>query len=73
MNGPPRFALHPDFVIADDGQEHYIGVAQLARLYQLRPGEYTVMDWRRPETCLGRDWDAYVHLYPRSDGKYGRP
>lgn len=69
----PKFALHPDFVIsASDGQEHFIGVSQLARLYQLRPGEYTVIDWRRPSTWLGQP-DGLFHLYPRSDGNYGRP
>lgn len=64
----PKYALHPGHVISKmDGEEHYIGVYQLARLYELDEGEYIV--WK----TLAYRYDDYVHLYPRYDGNYGRP
>lgn len=69
-----KYALHPGFITSErDGDLHYIGVAQLARLYQLRPSEYIVWDRKRPETYQGREWNDYVHLYPSYRGNYGRP
>lgn len=64
----PKYALHPGWVTSKkDGEDHYIGVALLERLYELRSNEYIV--WRD----RGFDAEEYIHLYPRYDGKYGRP
>lgn len=67
---PPKYALHPGVVISrNDGQKHFIGVGALATLYRLRHYEYIVWD----KDKHGRSWDDYVHLYPKTDGNYGRP
>lgn len=69
-----KYALHPGYVTSKtDDDEHYIGIAQLARLYQLRSTEYIVWDDREPHASLRGTWDDYIHLYPRFDGNYGRP
>jgi hypothetical protein len=65
-----RFALHPGLVkSATDGDVHVIGVTALARLYELRPHEY--FEWTKWDDRFNRG--SYIHLYPRKDGKYGRP
>ena len=67
----PRYALHPGFVrSAGDGQEHYVGVHDLARLYRLRQGEYVRWDDQDPSSYLGRDPRAFAHLWPDSSGRY---
>jgi hypothetical protein len=67
----PRYALHGGSVIsANDGEEHYISPTQLIQLYRLKPGEYCL--WI-PSNSLGRVWEDYIHLYPRTDGNYHRP
>src|SRR5262249_51530493 len=45
----------------------------LARLYELKPGEWILWDSAVPDTFRGRNWDDYVHLYPSPRGSYGRP
>lgn len=65
----PRFLVCPGMVRAQhDGDWHYVGVAELVRLYELRPGEYLVDDGR-----LGVFSDDLLVLAPRYDGNYGRP
>jgi hypothetical protein len=65
-----KFALHPGYInSANDNQLHYIGIKQLERLYELKQGEYIV--WN--DHLKGHVWGDYLHLYPRYDGKYGRP
>lgn len=67
----PKYAIHPGWIRSQaDGDEHYIGIGQLVRLYKLEPGEYCV--WVSPFN-LGRVYTDYVHLFPRDDGNYGRP
>lgn len=62
----PKYAIHPGYVVSvHDSDLHYIGIAQLARLYNLGPGEYIVWDSQHPETFLGRNWYDYTHLYPQ--------
>lgn len=68
---PIKYALHPGEVISEnDGDKHYISCAQLAKLYRLDPDEY--IEWH-DIISRGRIWNDYVHLYPKSNGKYGRP
>lgn len=73
----PRFALHPGPVTSqNDGDEQYVTVGQLAKLYQLAFNEYIV--WRPHLNYPGvdaynRPYEDFIHLYPRHDGQYGRP
>ncbi len=67
----PKYAIHSGYVISkNDGQEHFVGARKLVSLYKLRPDEYCVWD---VNNIHGRVWEDYIHLYPRYDGKYGRP
>lgn len=68
------YAVHPGKVrSAADGQEHYVGAAELVRLYELKSGEYIVWDDTRVEMWKGRVWGDYLHLHPSPTGRYGRP
>lgn len=68
----PRYAVHGGFVTSiNDGDEHYIGPMRVVQLYKLKPGEYCV--WQEAALNLGRVWEDYIHLYPRTDGNYHRP
>lgn len=53
-----------------DGDVHYVGVAALVRLYQLRPGEWRAHG-RRDYLYADNPHERYLH--PREDGCYGRP
>lgn len=62
-----KFVVCPGKVKSvNDGDWHYVGVAALVRLYELRPDEYVVAGRARGHQGL-------VPLYPRRDGNYGRP
>jgi len=68
MSDKPRVVVVPGTVRSqNDGDHHFIGVAQLVRLYELREGEYEIYrnHIRYPEETL--------FLYPRFDGNYERP
>lgn len=67
-----KFALHPGKIISRfDGQMHHITGTQLAELYQLRRDEYVI--WQNtPEFEKGRNYKDYIHLYPNTQGDYGR-
>jgi hypothetical protein len=66
-----KYAIHPGWIRSkSDGDEHYVGIAQLASLYELSPSEYVV--WTDHDN-RGRTWRDYVHLYPSYEGNYGRP
>ncbi len=68
------YALHPGYIYSrKDGDRHFIGMSQLVDLYQLRHDEVVVWDSERPETFLAKNWDDYIHLFPREDGKYELP
>ncbi len=64
-----RYVLHPGYVTSrNDGQRHYVGIAQLAKLYGL--------DIRAPNVAIAYglrsldDLPDDVHLYPRYNGDY---
>jgi len=64
-----RYVLHPGYVTSrNDGQRHYIGITQLARLYGLdiRAPNVVIDDGRPGLSALPDD----VHLYPRYNGNY---
>lgn len=61
-----KYILCPEYVVSQsDGDLHYIGTAQLARLYGLRPHE-----WIDGSDLRGRDTTGMIHLHPRTDGNY---
>ena len=68
---PPRVVLHPGFIFSShDGQRHYIGTGELARLYRLRASDDVVVsDPSHRRQPKGDD----IHLYPSYDGSYRRP
>ncbi len=69
-----KYALHPGVIISkSDGEEHYIPASRLAQLYEVDGHDCIVWDSQRPETFLGRKEENYIHLYPRTDGKYALP
>ena len=68
------FALHPGYIYSrKDGDRHFIGMRKLVDLYQLRHDEVVEWDSENPYTFLGKNWDDYIHLFPREDGKYELP
>ncbi len=73
-----KYAVHPGFVTSrTDGDEHYMGALELVRLYQLKQGEYVVVNrdkWGEL-TIASRalNTEGMHNLYPRYDGHYGRP
>ena len=67
----PRFLLVPGYVRSvNDGDRHYVGIMALARLYELRPSEWVAYREGVPMDAQRRGLEP---LYPRRDGKYGRP
>ena len=70
-----KYVICPGRVVSKtDGQEHYVTGQQLARLYQLAPHEYHVVH-RGVSGDTIRQWEeqGLMFLWPRFDGKYGRP
>lgn len=61
-----RFALFPGHVVSQrDGDRHYIGGVQLARLYGLNPAECVVV------YDLEQDYDrSLLPLHPLPSGRY---
>lgn len=63
------FCLMPGPVrSANDGDWHRVGAPELARLYELEPGEWRVHDLRTADSCM-----HLRHLSPSLMGRYGRP
>lgn len=69
-----KYAIYPGYAQSkNDGDIHYIGVAQLVKLYQVHISECIIIDSSRPETYEG--WTdeflkSLIHLRPRYDGRY---
>ncbi len=62
-----KYALHPNIVRSqNDGDQHHIGAAALARLYGVPLGECVVWGDRNE----GRNHDDFIHLYPNRNGNY---
>lgn len=65
-----KYALHPRIIRSTvDNKIHYIGYIELIQLYNLDHEECIMWD-NRPETTKGRNFNDYVHLYPKMDGNY---
>lgn len=64
-----KYALHPGEVTSqNDGNRHYVGAFELARLYQVPMDECLTIN---PARQFGLRTDKLIHLYPRMDGRYG--
>lgn len=65
-----KYAIHEGFVTSrSDGQQHFITYSRLCELYGLNPKE--TVNWVKDGR--GLDYDGYLHLFPRYDGKYELP
>ncbi len=65
------YAVHAGHVRSrTDGDRHFVSAQRLARLYELRPGEWFA--WTET-SAQGRIWEDYRHLFPDFYGRYGRP
>lgn len=66
-----KYVLHGGYVISRyDGQRHYVGPVQLARLYGLNLRDCALIRSEMPGSQYPPD---AVHLYPRNDGDYRLP
>lgn len=64
-----RYVLHPGYIRSKhDGDEHYIGVFDLVRLYKVDPRK--CVDSSKPGLT---EQPGDVHLHPRYDGDYSLP
>lgn len=63
-----KYVLCPGHVMSADGDEHYIGVGQLIRLYGVSSIDCIV--WRDD---MERYYDGLIRLCPRHDGNYTIP
>lgn len=62
-----KYVLHGGYVISRyDGQRHYVGPVQLARLYGLNLRDCALIRSEMPGSQYPPD---AVHLYPRNDGE----
>jgi hypothetical protein len=66
--------IHPGYVQAQDGDEHYIASQQLRKLYGVQPDDdVLVFEKHNPthqQEYLERHGIEMIHLYPRGDGQY---
>jgi hypothetical protein len=67
---PYKYAIHPGYVIASDGDKHFIGYRQLINLYGVNPAE--CFEWN-DSARLGKRWEDYIHLHPSESGNYNLP
>lgn len=68
-----KYLLAPGWVAsARDGQRHFVGVPDLIRLYNLKPGTYrTLGDHPDRATAVARaERNGLVVLHPRADDDY---
>ena len=66
-----KYLVCPGFVIASDGDKHWINPAQLMSLYGVDE-----KDCAFQRSCAGRyprEWDNLVRLVPQSSGNYSIP
>lgn len=66
-----KYLLCPGYVISqNDGDRHFIGADELARLYGVPMSECSIFDER---IQMIRNTDGLIQLHPRSNGDYTRP
>lgn len=66
-----KYVLHPDHVIARDGDMHFISFKQLIQLYGLERSDCYNNDTLGDTSCM--KLEECIHLYPREDGNYNLP
>ena len=67
-----KYALHPGYVFSkNDGDRHYIGGPELARLYGVELDECITI--RRHHSYIISGASRYIHLYPDYNGHYKLP
>ena len=64
-----KYALHPGYVIASDGDKHYISAGMLRDLYGLNKSHEWVV-WDERESYIGGNRKGCEHLYPKTNGAY---
>lgn len=69
-----RYVLCPGIVTSkSDGQRHYVGPAQLARLYGVPFSECVIFPQEYAQVRGWLDPPGAVYLRPRYDGDYSLP
>ena len=64
-----KYAIYPGWIISrTDGERHFIGYAELIRLYMLSARD--CFNAQRPEAMKGRDSSQIKEIFPRYDGHY---
>lgn len=64
-----KYMLHPGWVISiTDGDRHYISAQQLCSLYEVSLSECVI--YKGDIGYSMTDWKKFIHLRPRSNGKY---
>ena len=71
---PKRYLLCPgDVMSKTDGQYHYVGAHELARLYGVRLDQCEVRPHREIARFGWRPHPGLIELHPRYDGNYSLP
>lgn len=66
-----KYALHPQIIHNTiDNKVYYIGYIELIKLYNLDSNDCILWDDNRPEMVKDRNFNDYIHLYPKQDGNY---
>ena len=65
-----KYALHPQIIHSIDNKVLHVGYIELIKLYKLDPQDCILWDKNRPEMVRGRNFDDYIHLYPKINGNY---
>lgn len=70
MSVKKKYAIHPGRVVSKrGGARHFIGYDALIALYEVPLDECICWDDNEPRTFNGRDYSAYIHLYPQYDSE----
>lgn len=64
-----RWIVLGDYIVAKDGDVHYVSAQRLCELYGLDRAECIMGDITRPDSLRGLPKDL-PRFYPRRDGKY---
>lgn len=64
-----KYLVIGGYVIASDGDKHYINPIQLCLLYGLDPNTHNIVLRGDERKAIGFD-DTWIRLYPQSSGNY---
>ena len=65
-----KYALHPQIIHSIDNKVLHVGYIELIKLYKLDPQDCILWHNNRSETLIDRNFNDYIHLYPKADGNY---